>query len=161
ERNLAHRRGLMEILGLSKGKSWNDARRELTDEQIAEAYFLFEVLWPIETDLIGLLPKPDGRARALYTGLIDPPMVAEFVVCATLYLGQIFVQNPFLHPRFVRPEFSPTKSPHLYRQEFLKSALTVIEFGPLIDHGLINLFPDPGYFDHHLQRQMMSMATSR
>jgi hypothetical protein len=161
ERNLMYRRALIDILGLNRGKSWSDARRDLTDEQIAEAYSLFEGLWPIETDLIGLLPKPDGRTRALYTGLIDPPMVMEFVVGATLYFGEILVQNPFLHPRFVRPEFSPTKSPHLYRQEFLKSALTVIEFGPLIDRGLINLFPDPGYFDHHLLRQMMDMASSR
>ena len=39
----------------------------------------------------------------------------EFVVGATLYFGEILVQNPFLHPRFVRQEFSPTKFPHLYR----------------------------------------------
>ena len=61
----------------------------------------------------------------------------------------------------MRPEFSPTKSPRLYRQEFLKSALTLIELAPLIERGLINLFPDPGYFDRHLQSEMTSMATSR
>jgi hypothetical protein len=161
ERNLILRRGLIDIMGLNGGKDWNEARRALTDAQITEAYSLFEALWPIETDLLGLLPKPDGRARAVYTGLIDPPMVMEFVIGATLHFGEILVQNPFLHPRFVRAEFSPTKSPHLYRQEFLKSAYAVIELGPLVDRGVITLFPDPGYFDHHLQRQMMDLAKSR
>jgi hypothetical protein len=148
-------------LGLDKGKTWDDARKHLTDEKIAEAYSLFEILWPVDTDLIALLPKPDGKARALYTGLIDPPMLMEFVVGATLYFGEILVQNPFMHPKTIQPDNSPIKRPHLYRQEFLKSALTLIELGPLIDHGLINLFPDPGYFDHHLRMQTISMATSR
>lgn len=161
ERNLMLRSGLFKILGLDKGKSWNKARLELTDAQIGEAYFLFESLWPTDTDLMALLPKPDGRARAVFTGISDPPLVMEFLFGATVYFKEILVQNPFLHPQFVKPEFRPTKNPHLFRQEFLKSALAVIEFGPLIDRGIINLFPDPGFFDHHLERQMISMARSR
>ena len=32
---------------------------------------------------------------------------------------------------------------------------------PFIERGIINLFPDPCYFDHHLREQMFNMAQQR
>ena len=64
--------GIVNVLELESGKDWVQVRRELTDEKISKIYNLYEALWPLETDLLALLPKPDGEARAVYTGSIHP-----------------------------------------------------------------------------------------
>ena len=68
ERNIHAAKWDREGLGARVGKKdWVQIRRELTDEQIKEVYFLYEALWPLETDLLALLPKPDGdSARGLH-----------------------------------------------------------------------------------------------
>lgn len=161
ERNLAFCRGITNILGLDKGKEWIDVRRDLTDDQIVRVYSLYEALWPHETDILGLLPKPDGTARALYTGLIDPRMVPEFAIGACLQFDEVIIENPFLHPGSVKKEFSPVHHPAMFRQEFLKSAFLFICLMPLIEDGVINMVPDPCNFNYHLRDQMMALAKER
>lgn len=161
ERNQIHYRAIIDTLGLDKGKTWTDVRRDLTDDQIRNIYGVFAALWPLDTDLLALLPKPDGRARAVFTGIIDPPLVLEYVMAAPLYFGPVLVQNPFIHPDRIKPDMSPTKTPHLYRQDILKCVTFMLDFMPYIDRGIINLFPDPCIFDPHLQRQMFAMADQR
>ncbi|MGR9206375.1 DUF4238 domain-containing protein [Rhizobium leguminosarum] len=161
ERNLALGRGIVNILGLDKGKEWGDVRRDLTDDQIVRVYSLYEALWPHETDILRLLPKPDGTARALYTGLIDPRMIPEFAIGTCLYFDEVFIENPFLHPGSVKKEFSPVHHPAKFRQEFLKSAFLLICLLPLIEDGIVNLVPDPCNFNYHLRDQMMSLARER
>ena len=68
ERNLMLQSAIVNVLELESGKDWVQIRRELTDEKIGKIYNLYEGLWPLETDLLALLPKPDGEARAIYTG---------------------------------------------------------------------------------------------
>jgi hypothetical protein len=161
ERNLFLQRALIKELDLDSGKDWVAVRRALTDEQIKRIYTLFAVLWPRETDLLQLLPKPDGTARAVYTGPIHPATVADFALGAPLYFGQVLIEHPFLHARTVREEYSPVEHPRAYRQEFLKSVLFFLMVMPLVDAGLINLVPDPCNFDPHLREQMMAMAQRR
>ena len=57
--------GIVNVLELESGKDWIQIRRELTDDKISKIYTLYEGLWPLETDLLALLPKPDGEARAV------------------------------------------------------------------------------------------------
>lgn len=161
ERNLMHARAIAKIVGLAEGKDWAAARRELTDEKIAEIHKVFRVLWPTDTDLAALLPKPDGRLRVLFTGLIDPRMVAEYALGASSYFGEILIQNPFLHPAAFQRKFSPVENPAQYRQEVLKNVALLLDMVPLIDAGIVNLFPDPCHFDPHLRHEMMGMATER
>jgi hypothetical protein len=161
ERNLFFQQALIKELGLDSGKDWVAVRRELTDEQIARIYSLFAVLWPRETDLLQLLPKPDGTARAVYTGPIHPATVADFALGAPLYFGEVLIEHPFLHARSVRDEFSPVEHPRQYRGEFLKSVLFLLLVMPLVEAGIVNLVPDPCTFDLHLRDQIMQMAQRR
>src|SRR5690606_30816982 len=55
ERNLAFCRAIKGILGLDSGKTWLDIRREITEEQIADIYRFYSVMWPRETDIYSLL----------------------------------------------------------------------------------------------------------
>jgi len=161
ERNLALCRGIIGILGLGSEKEWVDVRRDLSDEQVVRIYSLYEELWPLETDLLALLPKPDGKARALFTGIIDPRLISEFLVGSTLYFEEIIMENPFLHPGSVNKKFSPVENPKAFHQEFLKSAFLMIMLMPLIEDGLLNVIPDPCIFDLHLRDQMMALAKDR
>lgn len=160
ERNLFLEKAIAQELKLEE-LSWVDVRRQLTDEQIARLYSLYAHLWPLETDLLQLLPKPDGRPRAVYTGSIHPDTIPEFAMGASLYFGELLIQHPFTHGRSMRPEYSPIENPRAYRQEFLKSVLTFLMLMPLVRGGLVDLVPDPVTFSTHLRDQMMSMARAR
>ncbi len=161
ERNMSLMNGILDILDLNSGKNWLAVRRDLTDEQIRKIYLLYEALWPLETDLLALLPKPDGRSRAIYTGQIHPEAIADFALGSSLYFGELIVQHPFLHNGTVNKKFKPVENPGSYRQEFIKSVLFFLTVMPLVEDGIVNLIPDPCDFDIHLREQMYSMAQSR
>jgi uncharacterized protein YchJ len=161
ERNLFLYRALKRELDLDGGKDWVAIRSELKDEQISRIYSLFAGLWPLETDLLRLLPKPDGAARAVYTGCIHPTLIQEFALGASLYFGEILIDHPFVHAGPLRKEFSPIENPKPYRQEFLKSVIFFLTVMPLVEIGLVNLVPDPCSFDPYLRTQMHRMAQRR
>lgn len=161
ERNIMLQNGIVRVLGLDEGKNWTQVRRELTDEKIKEIYFLYEALWPLETDLLALLPKPDGVFRAVYTGSIHPLSVTDFALAAPLYFGELIVAHPFIHSGIMAKEYRPTENPRHYRQEFLKSIMFFLTIMPLVQLGMVNLVPDPCDFDFHLRDQMLRMAQAR
>jgi len=161
ERNLLLYNGIVKVLGVEQGKDWVSIRRELTDEKISRIYLLYESLWPLETDLLHLLPKADGAARAVYSGLIHPSAITEFALGASLYFGELIIQHPFIHAGTFKKEFSPVENPRAYRGEFLKTVIFFLTVAPLVERGLVNLIPDPCTFDAHLRDQMIRMAEIR
>lgn len=161
ERNQALYRGILDILGLNDNRDWAAARQAITDEKIRKVYILYQALWPLETDLLKLLPKPDGRPRAIYTGSIHPELITEFAQGASLYFGELLVEHPFTHPTGIAKEYSPVENPKAYHLEFIYSVVLFLNIMPLVDLGLVNLIPDPGNFDFHLREQTMRMAQAR
>ncbi|PCJ41095.1 MAG: hypothetical protein COA71_08590 [SAR86 cluster bacterium] len=161
ERNLAFCRGIEKILGLTDYKTWEDVRREFNVEHVKQIHEHFSFLWPADTDLISLLPKPDNTHRAVYTGIIDPRTITEFAVSSTLYFDEILIQNPFMNPKGVKPDDSPTESPHQFLQQTLKNVVLILTLEPYIATGYINFIPDPLFFDEHLRSEMMNMAKER
>ncbi|MGO4665491.1 DUF4238 domain-containing protein [Bosea sp. 2RAB26] len=161
ERNIMLQNGIVRILGLDGEKDWVQVRRELTDEKIKDIYFLYEALWPLETDLLALLPKPDGVPRAVYTGSIHPSSIIDFALAAPLYFGELIVAHPFIHSGIVAEKYRPTEHPKHYRQDVLRSIMFFMTIMPLVQLGLVNLIPDPCDFDFHLREQMLSMAEAR
>lgn len=161
ERNQALFRGIENILELRPDSDWANVRRTITDEKIRKIYSVYEALWPLETDLLTLLPKPDGVSRAVYTGILHPSKIAEAALGSSLLFDEILVQHPFVNPRALNEKFNPLKHPRAYRQEVLKCILMMIQLMPLVDAGLVNLFPDPWDFDYHLRDQTMRLAKDR
>jgi hypothetical protein len=161
ERNIMLQNAIVNILELKPGKDWVQVRRELTDERIGKLYQLYEGLWPLETDLLALLPKPDGNMRAVYTGSIHPTAITEFALGASLYFGELIVEHPFVHAGTLNKKFSPVENPRSYREEFLKAVVFFLTIMPLVALGRVNLVPDPGNFDFHLRDQVMRMARMR
>jgi uncharacterized protein YchJ len=160
ERNLMFMRALAQLFELERN-DWDAVRREMTDDKIARMYGLYEALWPLETDLLSLLPKPDGKMRSVYTGSLHPKLIMEFALGAPVYFGELIVQNPFIISRTLRKDKRPTEQPRQYRAEALKTLLSFLQIMPLVEAGLVNLIPDPCDFDFHLRDQMMAMAQAR
>lgn len=161
ERNFMLFTGISEILGLTEDRDWVTVRREITDEKIRDVYGLYDALWPRETNFLAMLPKPDGAARAIYTGILHPSVISNYALGLSLYFDELLIEHPFIHPRTVNKEFSPLEHPKTYRQEFLKSVVLFMAMMPLVEQGLVTLFPDPCNFDFHLRDQMLEMATRR
>jgi hypothetical protein len=161
ERNLAFCNQIKDVLGLDKGKTWLDVRRELTNEQIVQIYSFFGFLWPRDTDIYSLLPKPDNKLRGLYSGLLDTRRIGIHALPMASHFEDYLIENPIVNPNNVNPEFSPIESPEKYKYQALKDIAFMLELEPYIGHGLINLIPDPSNFDNHLIREMMGMARNR
>jgi uncharacterized protein YchJ len=161
ERNLAFCNCIRSVLGLDNGKTWVDVRRELSEEQISKIYGFYSVLWPRETDIYALLPKPDRKFRGLYTGSLDVRVIGAHALPMASVFDEFLIETPVTNPNNVRPEFSPTESPGAYKYQALKDFLFMLEIEPFIALGLINLIPDPSEFDLDLMRAFMEMAKAR
>jgi hypothetical protein len=161
ERNIMLQNAIVNVLDLKPDKDWVQVRRELKDEQIAKVYELYAGLWPLETDLLALLPKPDGACRAVYTGSIHPTTITDFALGASLYFGELIIAHPFVHAGTINKKFSPVENPRSYREEFLKTVVFFLTVMPLVELGVVNLIPDPSNFDFHHRDQVMHMARSR
>ncbi|VUX55538.1 conserved protein of unknown function [uncultured Woeseiaceae bacterium] len=161
ERNLILYNAVEDILGFNEGKTWDDVRRELSNEQIIELHKLYGSIWTPDTDIFSLLPKPDGSLRAIYTGLLDPRVISFVALGAAPFFEEVLIQHPFTNPHSVRPKFNPIEEPHQYKQQTLQNIFLLLLLQPFVETGAVNFFPDPCAFDPILQRQVMDMAEQR
>ncbi|HTE41869.1 MAG TPA: DUF4238 domain-containing protein, partial [Steroidobacteraceae bacterium] len=162
ERNLMLCRATIDILGLNSGKTWDDVRRELSEAQVKRIHEMLEFLWPADTNIADLLPRPDKRVfRAVYLGLVDPRTIAASVTSWLAYFDEIIIVHPFPNPSYMRPEFSPTHSPAQHKSQTLKNVSLLLSLMPLIEAGLIHLVPDPMEFNAEFRQRIMAMAESR
>lgn len=161
ERNLMFLHAISDVLELDSKKDWTQLRRQISDDKISEIYALYAQLWPLETDILSLLPKPDGLPRAVYTGLIHPQSITDHAVSLPIFFGETLIAHPFTLASSMKPDFSPVKHPEKYRHDILKSLMLFLQLMPLVEQGLINLVPDPCDFNPHLRDQIITMAESR
>ena len=160
ERNIILYDGINDILGFNKGKTWDDVRQSLSSDQVKNIHELFGYLWPMDTDLASLLPKPDKSLRALYTGKIDPRHIV-FPVGLTPYFDEIIIQSPFMNPSCTNPEINPAKSPEEHKIMTLKNVSLFMMIFNYIDRGYINFIPDISSFDFYLHKQGFDLARER
>ena len=161
-RNRVFCNAVVDILGLNRGTTWEDVRRKLNEEQVKRIHEVLEMLWPTDTDIANLLPRPDRRVfRAVYMGFIDPRTIAESVIGSLVYFDEIFLLNPFPNPRYMSPEYSPTESPTKHKSQLLKNVRVLFALQPFIDAGIVHLVPDPMEFSPDFRRELFAMAEER
>lgn len=162
ERNLMFCRKVLDILGISDGKSWDDVRREMNDEHVARIHDAFASLWPADTDLTELLPRPDPRIfRAVYLGAPNARTIDFKALSWLAYFDEIVLAHPFFNPIGMKPEYSPSKSPRQHRDQTLKNVFLLFILQPYIDQGMVHLVPDPGDYNAHFRRTTLGMANER
>lgn len=162
ERNLIFTREIQNILGLDKGNTWEDVRRNLSDQQVKEIHEVFGSLWPQDTNFASLLPRPDDSvSRGVFLGIIDPRTVGANVIGLLGYFDELVIPNPFINPVLMRPEYSPTHSPAQHKEQTLKNVILLLTLEPLINAGIIHLIPDPTDYNAELRETVRVMAEHR
>lgn len=161
ERNLAFCNCIRDILGLDKGLQWIDVQKNLSDTQIKEIYSYYDFLWPKDTNIYTLLPKPDAKFRGLYSGAVDIRTIMHHVLPMASMFDEFLIATPIVNPKMVRPEFSPIENPGKYKYQALKDFLFMLTLEPFIARGLVNLIPDPTDLDINLLRAVLDMAKAR
>ncbi len=163
QRNLMLSNAVQDILGIADGKrTWDDVRQELSSDQVKKIHELFASLWPEDTDLQDLLPRPNsGVCRAIYMGSTDPRTVAVTVIAWLPFIDQIIIPHPFNNPQRMRPEYSPTASPNAHKAQTLKNVFALLLLEPFISAGLVHLVPDPSEFNSQFGMATMRMAEQR
>lgn len=159
ERNLALVRAINDILGIKEGAVWDDVRRNLSDEQVGRIHEAFAALWPHDTQLIELLPRPQRkRSRAVFLGMMDVRLLSLQVTGMLAYFDEIVVPHPFVNANGVRPEFSPVLHPEMYREQTLREVYMLLILEPWIRSGQVHLVPDPLDYDHGFQQEIMAIT---
>lgn len=162
ERNLMFCNAIQGILGLSDGASWEDVRRNLSDDQVTRIHRAFASLWPEDTDLASLLPRPNPKVlRSVYMGLSDPRTVEATVLGWLPFIDEILLVNPFFLGTRMKPEFSPIESPTGHKMQTLKNVMLLLVLEPFIRAGLVHLVPDPGEVSAALGHHVREVLTRR
>ncbi len=161
ERNLDLIAVVKNILGLMKGKTWDDVRREFNEEHVKRIHEVYMAIWPPYTDILSLLPKPDDELRALYSGIVHPELIPTYVTSLAPYFDQLLVQSPFVNPTSVRSELNPMHTPHTHLFDTFKNIHILLTLEPFIEAGFVNLFPGPCDFNNHLKHEMLNIAGAR
>jgi hypothetical protein len=162
ERNLMFCHAVQDILGLNDGKLWQDVQREISDDQVKRIHEAFGGLWPEDTDLPSLLPRPrSGILRAVYLGMSDPRLISATVLGWLPYFDEVVLAHPFVNPLRVRPQYSPTSSPSQHKEQTLKHVLLLLTLEPFIHAGYIHLIPNPVDFDPQFGATALQMAKER
>ncbi len=160
ERTLMHLNAIRRVFG--EGKSWDDIRRDLSNEQVADIHTAFTAMWPRETNIAELLPRPDSRVfRGVYVGLVDPRTIQGSVVAWLSYFDEIFVMSPFMNAQNVKPEFSPIESPSQYKQQTIMNVALLEQLAPFIFDGRVHLIPDPLDFNLFLRDSVWNIARQK
>jgi hypothetical protein len=162
ERNLMFCQAVRDILGLDAGKSWQDVQREISDEQVKRIHEAFGSLWPEDTDLPDLLPRPRSDIlRAVYLGMSDPRLIGAMILGWLPLFDEVILAHPFMNASRIRPEYSPTSTPAQHKEQTLKNVLLLLTLAPFIHAGYIHLIPDPGDFDAAFGASVLQAAKER
>lgn len=162
ERNLMFCNAVQRILGLDAEATWEDVRRSLSDQQVRDIHRAFASLWPEDTDLASLLPRPNPKVlRSVYLGFSDPRTVEATVLGWLPYVDEIVLVNPFLLGTRLKPEFSPIESPSGHKVQTLKNVLLLLLLEPFIRAGVVHLVPDPGDVNAHLGHHVREVLERR
>ena len=162
DRNLTFCNAVVDILGLNKRKTWEDVRRELSKNQVKRVHEMLEMLWPQDTNIADLLPRPDrGVFRAVYNGLVDPRTLNVSVISSLAFFDEIVIVNPFPNPVHMDPKYSPTHSPSHHKSQMLKNVSVLLTLQPFIDAGIVHLVPDPMEFNAGFRRAIKATIEKR
>lgn len=161
ERNLTLCRAIRGILEMTEKSTWLDVRCKFSDDHVRRINDLFAGLWPEDTQLTELLPRPQNkRSRGLYLGIVDARNLHRNVLGLLPYVDELVAVHPFINAHAVRPEFSPIKSPAKFKEQTLRNAVVMLLLESEIASGRIHLVPDPLDYDIGFREEILGIIDS-
>jgi hypothetical protein len=132
-----------DIFGLTRGKSWEDVRRDINDDQIRTFYRVVARLHNPAIYTPKILPAPSAALRALYLGDVGPTDLVRNVFRFGLYADEIIIVDPFQNPNCTRPPYNPILHPEQYKSDTLKLVYMLAMLSPWILAGVVYFVPHP------------------
>jgi hypothetical protein len=162
DRNRILIRAARDIFGFRRGRTWQEFKRDIADEEIREFFKVHGSMWGPETNWVGIMPRPgDGKLRGLYLGDIRPELILRNLIRFSLYNDQILVIDPFPNARNIKPRYNPVDNPGQYKAEMIKMIYFLFQMAPWIESGLVQLIPDPGDIDRGIRWETHDLAKAR
>ena len=161
QRNIVLINEIYDIFGFTKGKKWDDLKKEISGDQIQALYKLVAKLWRPATNLQKLLPKSDNKLRALFVGHYRPENILQNIIRYSLYTDEILVILPLVNPNCIARDYNPIEYPDKFKIDTLKNLAFILELVPWIDSGIVNMIPNPGDFDYDLRMETWKLAKKR
>jgi hypothetical protein len=150
------------IFGLSKGRSLDDMRQGLSDDEVVAFYHLIEDLWPAGLDTLAVLPEPDDTFTILYSGEVSADSIATHLLSFGLYVDRIFIVNPFPNPCCIRKEKNPILNPREYKVVTYRLLFVVLGMlEPWIRSGIVRIVPNPINVDFAFRKLAWENAEKR
>ena len=161
ERNTRLIEGIVSIFSINSKKNWLEIKDGITRDHVKELYRLITWLWPYDTDIKTLYPKPENKLRSLYLGWMRPESVLDSVVRYSLYCDEILVMNPFLNPWTIVEEYNPLVHPEDYVADTVKWLFFILQISPWILSGHVILLPHTADFDYKFRLETWKLAEER
>jgi len=159
ERNVLLYDGLHDIFGARV--KLDRLKENIGEDQVRQVYELFVSLFPTDSDIELMIPKPGAGLRGLYIGSQDPLKVLNNVVRYSLYCDEILVVNPLVHAGCMAPNYNPLLYPGQFRQTTLKSVVSLFMMEDWVRQEFVLLMPDPCDFDFGLRKAVVRLADDR
>ena len=162
QRNMILLSAAADIFGFTKKKTWSEFKKTISGEEIRKFYEVQAALWnPEDTDWEDIMPRPDGRLRALYLGDVYPEMIANNILRFSLYSDELMVIDPFHNPWRLQPKYNPIENPNQFKSDTVKLIYFLFRMEPWICSGIVSLIPDPCDFHSGLRMESWDMAKAR
>lgn len=149
ERNLGLLECMCMIFGLDENTNLKSVQT-ISAEQVYNTYRSFSRLWPYDTDIFKLLPRSNGKSRALLVGNICSDTILDLISATSVLFDEVYVQNPLMYPNHIINRWDSILNQEQFRNDFCSDYNLLIQLSPLIYSGRVVLFPNPLHFERQL-----------
>jgi len=151
----------LQLNSVKQPRSWSEIKRACTPNAVKKIYEAIPEIWIGRRDLLSVYDRESKHVSGLYVGIYEPEIVFRGITRHCLYSDKILLVDPFLDPRFTRPEYNPIENPNRYRASTLRCLYFWFSLTPWIDSGLINFIRTPGDFDIELKHDCMKVERDK
>ncbi len=141
----------LQLNSTSPPTDWPQVKKACTPQAIKKIYEAIPQIWIDRNDLLGIYERESKQVSGLYVGTYEPELLCKGITRHCLYSDKILLVDPFLDPRFTRPEFNPVEHPSKYRASTIRCLYFWFTLTPWIEAGLVNFIRTPGDFDIRLR----------
>jgi len=139
---------VVDLLGISHGREWMDARNSFSSGDVLNIYAAYRRYFPPGAQIINHVTANKKGVAALYAGDISPKHIETNIIRFSLYADKIYVFDPFHSPYLLMPDGeNPERNPDKFLLETLKATYFTYRMMPWIKSGIVSIIPNLAHFD--------------
>jgi hypothetical protein len=136
-------------------------KKAFTPVAVRKIYEALVEIWPDLDDYERCHVKDCKGISGLYIGTYEPEAIFQAVTRHALYSEKIYLVDPFLHPKRIRPEYNPLVHPEEHRANTIKFTFLWLNLYPWIQAGIVNFVRPPIDFIPGLHEELIRLTRER